>query len=253
MEPNQGKNGSGARRFGTTRWSIILAASAGSEDASRTAMAELCRAYWRPIFAFVCRRGNSPADAQDLTQDFFVTVLSGNLLQRADPERGRFRSLLLKSLQNFLVNEHTKRGAEKRGGAVEFVSWDDWMTEAPSHLSLSRRVLDSSSPEKLFDIRWAATVVERALARLREEYEAAGRRRVFDSLKSYLAAERNEISLAQSASFLGVPDASVKRLLHQLRVRYRALLREEVASTVATEEDVEDEVRHLCAVLAGQG
>ena len=216
----------------------------------RTALAELCQLYWRPIFAFICRCGHSTTDAQDLTQDFFVAVLEGNLLQSADPERGRFRSLLLKSLQNFLIDAHQKHCTKKRGGDLEFVSWDDWMAEAPSHLSLSKQAVDSSTPERLFDIRWAATVVERALARLHEECAAQGRRRVFDGLSGCLAADRADVSYAELAAGLGVTEPDVKRLLHQLRVRFRTLLREEVAQTVETDSDVEDEIRHLCAALA---
>lgn len=146
------------RRFSTTRWSLILATGANSEEMARAALAQLCQLYWRPIFAFICRRGHSAANAQDLTQDFFLSLLEGNLLQRADPLRGRFRSLLLKSLQNFLNDVHERRQTKKRGGKVQFISWDDWMADAPSHLRLSQQALDASSPERLFDIRWAATV-----------------------------------------------------------------------------------------------
>lgn len=244
----EGKNP--RRRFSTTRWSVILAAGADSGEAARIALAHLCQLYWRPIFAFICRHGHSMTDAQDLTQDFFLTVLEGDLLQRADPDRGRFRSLLLKALQNFLFDTRDKKQAKKRGGELEFVSWDDWMAEAPSHLRLSPSALDSATPERLFDIRWAATIVEQALARLREECEARGRRRVFDALSGSLAADRTEISYADLATQLGVESTMVKRLLHQLRVRYRALLREEVARTVEREEEVEDEIRHLCAALS---
>lgn len=189
-------------------------------------------------------------DAQDLTQDFFVTVLEGDLLERANPDRGRFRSLLLTALQNFLLDSRDKSRAKKRGGDLEFVAWDDWMAEAPSHLRLSRSALESASPERLFDIRWAATMVERALARLREECEVRGRRRVFDALSASLAADRTDVSYEDLGIQLGVDATTVKRLLHQLRMRFRALLRGEVARTVEREEDVEDEIRHLCAALA---
>ena len=175
MNPN-GESGSEPRVFATTRWSLILSAanSEGEEQKARDALAELCRTYWRPIFSFVCRRGYSTEDAQDLTQDFFVMMLETNWLQHADPNRGRFRSLLLKSLQNFLNNAAEKNQTRKRGGDVEFVSWDDWMAEAPSRLSISAQALDSLPPERLFDLRWAVTVVEQALRRLREECEGKG-------------------------------------------------------------------------------
>ena len=239
-------------RFHTTRWSLILSSidKEGGEDKARAALSHLCRIYWRPIFAFICRSGRSPEDAQDLTQEFFLMVTKGSLLERADPERGRFRSLLLKSLQNFLIDGHTKSRALKRGGDVEFVSWDDWMAEAPSRLSVSATALESWSPEKVFDVRWAATVAEQALHRLQEECESRGRRRVFDALGRSLTAERGEVSYEAHARELGVKAEDVKRLLHQMRRRYREVLREAVAETVERPDEVDDELRYLCAALA---
>jgi RNA polymerase sigma factor (sigma-70 family) len=243
---------SGPRVFATTRWSLILSA-ANSESEERDALealAELCRTYWQPIFSFVCRRGYSTEDAQDLTQDFFVMMLESNWLQHADPDRGRFRSLLLKSLQNFLNNAAERSHARKRGGDVTFVSWDDWTGEAPSQLSISAQALDSLPPERLFDLRWAATVVEQALRRLREECESKGRLRLFDVLSSHLTSERADVSYANLAATLGVAETAVKKQLHNMRHRYRWLLRDEVAHTVANPAEVEDEIRHLCAALA---
>jgi RNA polymerase sigma factor (sigma-70 family) len=239
-------------RFVTTRWSVILSCtdSGTGEDKAREALAELCRTYWRPIFAFICRRGYSVPDAQDLTQDFFLMVLEGNLLKRADPSRGRFRSLLLKSLQNFLIDNAAKKHARKRGGNAQFVSWDDWMAEAPSQLSISAEESEKWPAEKIFDFRWAATVVEHALRQLGEECESRGRRRVFDVLSKYLAAERQDVSYSSLSKTLGVPELSVKRLVHQLRQRYRSLLRAEVAQTVEKPDDVDEELRYLCAALA---
>ena len=240
-------------QFGTTSWTLIISSAQATtqDDAeSHKALSELCRIYWRPIFAFLCRRGYSVADAQDLTQDFFIMVLDGRLLRGADPQRGRFRSLLLKALQNFLIDEREKRCAQKRGGKVQFVSWDDWMAEAPSHLTLPARMLDTWTPERLFDVRWAATVVERSLARLREECQARGRGRVFDVVNSAFLADRTDISYTKFATALDISEPAVKRLLHQLRQRYRVLLRDEVSKTVAAEADVEDEIRYLCSALA---
>lgn len=240
------------RVFVTTRWSLILSAadSGGEEGKSRAALAELCRTYWRPIFSFICRRGYSTEDAQDLTQDFFVMMLETNWLQHADPDRGRFRSLLLRSLQNFLNNVLEKNQTRKRGGEVEFVSWDEWMAEAPSHLSMSSQALESLSPERLFDLRWAVTVMEQALRRLREECESKGRLRLFDALSSHLTAERTDVSYANLSASLGVTETAVKKQLHNMRLRYRWLLRDEVAHTVENPADVEDEIRHLCAALS---
>ena len=240
------------RQFATTRWSLILSAAnseSGEQDA-RTALDELCRTYWRPIFSFVCRRGYSKEDAQDLTQDFFVKILEGNWLQHADPNRGRFRSLLLKSLENFLINVAEGTHSRKRGGDVQFVSWDDWMAEAPSQLSISPHALESLPAERLFDLRWAVTVVEEALRRLREECEGKGRLRLFHALSPYLTAERDEVSYSSLSTMLGVAETAVRKQLHKMRQRYRWLLRDEVAHTVADPAEVEDEIRHLCAALA---
>ena len=175
-------------------------------------------------------------------------ILEGSLLRRADPSRGRFRSLLLKALQNFLIDNSIKKRARKRGGDVQFVSWDEWMAEAPSRLST--QVADSWSAERTFDVRWAATVVEYALRQLGEECENRGRRRVFDVLSSCLAADRQDVSYASLSKTLGVTETAVKRLVYQLRQRYRALIRNQVAQTVENPGDVDEELRYLCAALA---
>jgi RNA polymerase sigma factor (sigma-70 family) len=253
VNPEAGIQGaSEPRLFATTRWTLILSAanSENEEQKTRHALAEVCRTYWRPIFSFVCRRGYSTEDAQDLTQDYFVMILESNWLQHADPNRGRFRSLLLRSLQNFLNNAAEKNHARKRGGDVEFVSWDDWMAEAPPQLSISAEAQESLPPERLFDLHWAATVVEQALRRLREECESKGRLRLFDALSVHLTAERADVSYANLSATLGVADTVVKKQLHNMRQRYRWLLRDQVAHTVENPTDVEDEIRHLCAALA---
>jgi DNA-directed RNA polymerase specialized sigma24 family protein len=238
-------------RFVTTRWSVVLSSTdPGDEGKAREALSHLCKTYWRPIFAFICRRGHSVPDAQDLTQDFFVMILDGRLLERADRNRGRFRSLLLKALQNFLSDNADRKRAHKRGGHMQFVSWDDWMAEAPSQLSIAPADASQWPAERVYDVRWAATVAEHALRRLGEECERRGKRRVFDALSSCLAAEREDVSYATYAKTLGVAETEVKRLVHQLRQRYRALLREEVAQTVEKIEDVEEELRYLCSALA---
>jgi DNA-directed RNA polymerase specialized sigma24 family protein len=233
VNPNALASGEGrSDRFKTTRWSVVLscAGSGGDEQKARAALAELCKIYWRPVFAFICRKGHSVPDAQDLT-------------------RGRFRSLVLKALQDFLRDAATKRRARKRGGDLQIVSWDEWMAEAPSHFSVPAHESERWSPERIFDVRWAATVVERALSRLAEECEKRGRRRVFDVLSSCLEAERQDVSYAKLSKTLGVPEVSVKRLVHQLRRRYRALLRDEVAQTVEKPEEIDEELRYLCAAL----
>jgi RNA polymerase sigma factor (sigma-70 family) len=254
MNPHVAKEAAGGqpRQFTTTRWSLILSAanSQSEEQKARDALEELCRIYWRPVFVFVCRRGYSMEDAQDLTQDFFVKVLERNWLQHADRNRGRFRTLLLTSLQNFLVNAAERAHTRKRGGGVEFISWDDWMAEAPSQLSISAQALDSLPAERLFDHRWATTVVEKALQRLRAECEGKDRLRLFYALSPHLTEERDEVSYAQLSAALGVAETAVKKQLHTMRQRYRSLLRDEVAHTVEDPADVQDEIGYLCAALA---
>jgi RNA polymerase sigma factor (sigma-70 family) len=238
--------------FVTTRWSMVLSAGAADPAARKTrdALAELCRIYWRPIFSFVCWRGYSPEDAQDLTQDFFVMIFENNWFERADPSRGRFRSFLLKSLMNFLNNAADRNHAQKRGGEMKFISWDEWIAEAPSQISMPNNAPEPVAPELLFDIRWAATVTEQTLRRLREEYESKGRLRLFEVLSSYLTGERSDASYSELASQLGIPETAVKKQLHNMRLRYRWLLRDEVAHTVENPADIDDEIRHLCAALA---
>jgi len=177
-------------------------------------------------------------------------VLKGHLLQRADPDRGRFRSLLLKALKDFLANARIKHQTLKRGGDAQFVSWDEWMAEVPSRLSISAKEAETWPAERIFDVRWAATAAEHALRQLGEECEARGRRRVFDVLSDCLAAERQDVSYQKFSKTLGISEASVKCLVHELRVRYRDLLRAEVAQTVEKPEDVDEELRYLCAALA---
>jgi RNA polymerase sigma-70 factor (ECF subfamily) len=232
---------------------ILSAAHFESEEQSaRDALAELCRTYWRPIFSFVRGRGYSIEDAQDLTQDFFVTILKNDWLQHADRNRGRFRSLLLKSLQNFLINAAEKSHARKRGGDVEFVSWNTWVSEAPSDLSIPTATLESLPPERLFDFTWAATVVEHALQRLREECESKGKLWLFQTLSPHLTAERDEVSYAKLSAELGIAEAAVKKQLHHMRQRYRSLLRAEVSQTVENPAEIDDEIRYLCASLAAE-
>ena len=247
-----GQRGSESREFVTTRWSLILSAAkfGQEEQTARDALAELCRTYWRPIFSFVRARGYSIDDAKDLTQDFFVNMLKDNWLQRADRRRGRFRSLLLRSLQNFLINASEKAHARKRGGDVEFISWDDWESEVTSQPPIPDQARDSLPPERLFDLTWATTVVEHALQRLREECESKGKLWLFQALSSHLTDERDEQAYADLSAELGMSETAVKKQLHNMRQRYRSLLRAEVSQTVENPADVDDEIRYLCATLA---
>jgi RNA polymerase sigma-70 factor (ECF subfamily) len=239
--------------FVTTRWSLLRPRRApDSPSPVDPGLAQLCQIYWRPIFTFIYRRGYSAADAQDLTQDFFLMIMEGTLLQSADPNRGRFRSLLLRSVKNFLIDVAAKHRRHKRGGGVQFVSWEKWMAEAPAQLSLPAAKIESSPAEALFDAGWAAAIAGEALRRLRLECESKGRRRVYEVLQTYLTVERAEICYEQLSRALGVPEPSVKSLLHHFRKRYRALLREEIAKTVECEANVDDEIRYLCATLSAE-
>jgi RNA polymerase sigma-70 factor (ECF subfamily) len=246
------EHGGEPREFVTTRWSLILSAAdfGREEQKARNALAELCRTYWRPIFSFVRGLGYSMEDAQDLTQDFFVIILKDNWLQHADRNRGRFRSFLLRSLQNFLINAAEKTHACKRGGDVEFISWDNWLAEEPSQLLISDQGLEALAPERLFDLTWATTVVEHALRRLREECESKGKFWLFRALSRHLADERDEVSYADLSVELEVAETVVKKQLHKMRQRYRCLLRAEVSRTVKNPAEVDDEIRYLCAALA---
>lgn len=179
-------------------------------------------------------------------------LLNGTLLSSAHPSRGRFRALLRTALENFLSDK--RRGAFRKTGrgSMTFVPWDEWIAEAPSQLSIFGRELQDSSPERIFDVRWAATIAEQALRRLGEECERRGRLRMFTALNKFLSTERVETSYTSLSASLGVSEAIIKRVLHQLRVRYRAILREEVARTVSNESEIDDEIRYLCAALASE-
>jgi DNA-directed RNA polymerase specialized sigma24 family protein len=240
--------------FTTTRWSLIrgcLAAKTHTNTDKR--LSQFCQTYWHPIFAFICRRGYSTPDAQDLTQDFFVLILEGTFLQTADPNRGRFRSFLITSLRNFLIDIEIRRRTQKRGGDLRFVSWEDYMANPPQGLSICKPEWNRLSEDALFDLTWAAAIAQEALRRLRIECESKGRRDVFDVLHHYLESERGEVCYGHLSIALGVPQASVKRLLHKFRTRYRGLLREEVSKTVENSSDVDDEIRYLCATLSARG
>ncbi len=231
--------------FATTHWSVVLAAREGSVSDAQAALEKLCRTYWFPLYVFARRQGNSPEDAQDLTQDFFLRLLEKNCLVKADPERGRFRTFLLQSLKNFLVNEWKRAGRLKRGGGLEFLSIDEnaaedrYAAEAP----------DEFNPDAEFEKRWAVTLIEQVLITLREEFRAAEKAELFEELKGFVGGDKSTASYAQMAKHLGLSEGTVKVTVHRLRHRFRELLRAEVAHTVARPEDIDVELRHLISVL----
>ena len=236
----------GARRFPTTRWSVVRrAGETGSEEAA-AALERLCREYWYPLYAYARRRGYSPHDAQDLTQSFILELIAGPMLSRADPDKGRFRSFMLGSLQNFLANHHRGQQALKRGGGQSTVSLD----QARDEQRFSVEAADSRTPEDLFERNWAFALLDQVLRRLEGEYTAAGRGDLFAALQPYLAGKAGEGGYRAVAEQLGLSENTVGVSVYRMRKRYGELLREEIAMTVSAPDEIEDEIAHLRAVLA---
>jgi RNA polymerase sigma factor (sigma-70 family) len=234
----------GRPNFLTTQWGLVATASVEGTSEARTALDGLYRTYCYPVYAFIRRRGYDRPDAQDLTQDFFVYLLEKSALSRADPHRGRFRSFLLGTLDHFLAHAAERARTRKRGGDCQFVYLDDDMAE--NRYQLAARM----TAEKIFEARWAAALIEVALVRLRGELQAAGRGPLFEAVQGFLLSGE-DASYQQVADRLGLSLGAVKTAIHRIRHRYRALVREEVARTVATPAEVEDELRCLRAALRG--
>lgn len=222
-----------------------MAAASIEPALARPAMETLCSIYWRPIYVYIRGRGNSPEDAQDFTQEFFARVIEKEYLKRVDPAKGRFRSFLLASVNHFLSNERDRVMALKRGGAITFVSLDLAMAEAWHAHGLAQ----NATPEKLFDRAWALSLLESALERLRSEYADAGKGTQFERLKCALTGEEQRAPYSELSTEMGLSEGAIKVAVHRLRRRYRDLLREEIAQTVAEGEDLEEELRYLMAAL----
>jgi RNA polymerase sigma factor (sigma-70 family) len=233
--------------FATTHWSVVLAAQREDSTRARDALASLCQTYWYPLYAYVRRKGNSPHDAQDLTQEFFARLLEKHWLADVKRERGRFRSFLLAAMKHFLANEWDKAQAQKRGGGERFIALD----AASAETRYALEPVDNVTAEKVFERRWAMTLLDRVLQRLRRGHETAGKTAQFDTLKEALTGDRSALPYVQLGDRLGLSEGAVKVAVHRLRQRYRELLREEIAGTVAKEDDVEEELRHLFAILRG--
>jgi RNA polymerase sigma factor (sigma-70 family) len=235
----------GQSDFRTTHWSLVLAAGRPGEPKAVEALAKLCQCYWYPLYAYVRRRGYRIEDAQDLTQDFFARLLEKNSLEVASRERGRFRTFLLAGLANFLNNHWDRTRAAKRGGGYELVSWDAQTAEEryqqePSH---------DETPEKIFERRWALTVLESALHTLREEYRAAGKGPLFEALHFYLSGDRSAEGYAGVAATLGLSEGAIKVAVHRLRQRFGDSLRLTIGQTLGRVEDIEEERAHLLSML----
>jgi RNA polymerase sigma-70 factor (ECF subfamily) len=231
--------------FATTHWSVVLAARHHDAPEAEVSLEKLCQTYWSPLYAYVRRRGYNEEDAKDLTQGFFAWLLERKWLERADPRRGRFRSFLLTSISGFLGNEWDKSRTQKRGGgrvlSLPFGEADTRCGWEPA---------DSVTPEQTFERRWAVTLLDQVMNRLGADYARQDKAHLFEELKPCLLGERTAQPYASLASKLGMTEGSVKVAVHRLRQRYRQLLREEIAHTVEKPEEVEDEMRHLFAVLA---
>jgi RNA polymerase sigma factor (sigma-70 family) len=244
-EPDAHAHSPQARWFTTTHWSVVLAAGDDSSASGAAALEQLCHAYWYPLYAYVRRKGYGPEDAQDLTQGFLARLLAGNRIARADPARGRFRTFLLSALQNFLINEWAKLAREKRGGNVEFVALH---SEDPERLYAAEPA-DDRTPELIYEQRWAAAVMARAFDRLGAEYKA-GQAQLFEALKPFVWGEKSGASHAEIGAVLGLSGGAVRVAVHRLRRRYRNLLREEIAQTVSSAAEIDDELRHLIHVVS---
>jgi RNA polymerase sigma factor (sigma-70 family) len=234
----------GAVTFATTHWSVVLAAQ-GASPAADEALEELCRTYWGPVYTYLRLSGTRPEEAEDLTQGFFATLLERKGLNAVRKEKGRLRFYLLGSLKNFLADERRRAIAQKRGNGESLISFDD--------VRGSRRIVveqsDRLTADQIFDRRWAVTVLEQVLAELQEEYDSAGKLKLFNEFKKLLMHESDRPSQAEIASEFGMAENAVKQAYHRFRRRYQILLRNEVAQTVPKQTDIEDELRDLIAAL----
>src|SRR5437868_7001847 len=244
MSPIGGNAHNGPIAFTTTHWSVVLEAQ-GESPAAQEALEKLCRTYWRPIFAFLRRQGISPEEAEDITQGFFAELLERQSLSAVRKEKGRLRSFLLGGLKYFLANEGRRAMAIKRGKGQQLIPLDE--LHADDRIEIEPA--DPMTAEMIYERRWALTVLERVLSRLKDEHRAAGNATLFDALKQLLPDEPGSPSQAEIAARLGMTENAVRQAFYRFRQRYQALLREEIAHTVATPGDIEDELRHLIAVL----
>jgi len=241
-----------AGRFRTTRWSEVLLSAQSKAPGSQAALAELCRNYWYSIYAFVRRRGHDPDDAQDMTQGFFLHIIEHKALRQVNPVKGKFRSFLAASLQNYLSDEADRARRIKRGGNIVIEPLDTKSAED----RYQQEPIEVLTADKIFDARWAITLLDEVMTRLGKEYAAQGKTSTFETLKPFLDPFDSKVSLSyeQVAKGLHVSVGAVKTLIHRLRKRYTCLLREEVARTVSDPREVDEEIHALCeALIATEG
>jgi len=236
-----------AQWFVTTHWSVVLAARDSSAPAAMKAWEELCRSYWYPLYAYLRRDGQSPPDAEDLTQEFLARLIANADLQSVEPRRGKFRSFLLGTLKHFLSDERKKVRAQKRGGGQTVLSFDAEAAEARYELE----PVDTLTPEAIFERQWALTVLGGVMERLRARHEQRGKAQLFAALEPCLGGSGSAVSYAALSANLGMSEGNVKVAVHRLRKEFGDLLRTEIAGTVDSEAEVDEEIRHLVRVSGG--
>lgn len=235
--------------FNTTHWSVVLAAGNELSPESDAALETLCKTYWYPLYAYVRRRGFSNADAQDLTQAFFEHLLERNAFHRLSPAKGKFRSFLLAAFNYFINDSRDRASAQKRGGGFPVISFDSRELE----VQYQSETIDDSSPERVFEKRWALTLLDQVLVRLEREFSGAGREAQFKRLSDFLVGNDQAGTHAEAARDLGLTQEAVKKAVQRMRRRYGVLFREEIAKTVAKPSQVEEELRSIYELIVGAG
>jgi RNA polymerase sigma factor (sigma-70 family) len=233
-------------QFSATHWSVVVTAGKSDLPQATDALEKLCRTYWYPLYSYVRRQGNSPEDAEDLTQQFFSRLLEKNYLARADRDRGKFRTFLVRSLNNFLINEWKRAGRLKRGGDLTILSFDAQEAEE----RYAGEQIDVSNPDNAYERQWAVTLIDQVFSTLRGEYAAIDKAQLFEAVKVFIWGETGSASYEEIGRPLNLTEGAVKVAVHRLRKRFREVLRAEVAHTVARPEEVDEELRYLIAVLS---
>lgn len=233
--------------FATTHWSAVVNAGEEGSPAAAEAIAKLCKIYWYPLYAYVRRQGYSADQAQELTQEFFARLLARNYFRALDRQKGKFRSFLLASMEHFLAKEWRDSHRLKRGGGQTICSLDEGDTETRYKLEPA----ETMTAERIYERRWAFTLLEQAHKHLRDEFVAAGKLPLFDALQVFLTGDRSDITYAQMGATIDMTEGAVKVAVHRLRRRYGEVLREEIAATVSSADEVEEELRHLLSVVSG--
>jgi len=240
-------NPAAAAVFSTTHWSVVLNAGNAANPAADQAMERLCQTYWYPLYCYVRKRGRRPEEAEDLTQEFFARLLAKNYLRALDRQKGKFRWFLLAAIEHFLANEWHRDQCQKRGGGRRLISLDDHDGERRYELEPA----DTMAPDRIFERRWAAALLDQAMQRLRGEFAGSGKSETFEVLSPFLSEGRSELTHAQAGAKLGMTEGAVNVAVHRLRKRYGELVREEVAHTVSSPDQIDEELRCLLASLSG--